>query len=176
MSPFSMIEVSVRMYFSKMISPTVESIILMSALPQLRIDMEQLAKAGSDTIEIWAEMTRNTARSMEIPSSMRYTEYHTLYTGRNLRWEILGLMMSIAGINAQYLPAEDPLFSQHGRKLDKEEFIQDMIHAGNECIHLCQAHGAVNDIMVWLLYYNMLVTCNFYGDNCQYSNPRAILC
>jgi hypothetical protein len=44
-----------------------------------------------------------------------------------------------------------------------------MIQASNDCITICQVHGAVNDVMVWLVYYNMLVVSNFYGDNCKLS-------
>lgn len=40
-----------------------------------------------------------------------------------------------------------------------------MINSSNSCIIQRQEHGAVNDIMIWLLYMNMLVQSNYYGDN-----------
>jgi hypothetical protein len=72
-------------------------------------------------------------------------------------------------------PPDDPLFTlENGERVNKDDFIMDMIHATNDCITLCQVHGAVNDIMVWLLYNNMLIQSNWYGDNCMSSRASLI--
>jgi len=76
---------------------------------------------------------------------MLASEFHTLLTGQNLRWEILGLMLVIAANNAQYTSPSDPLFVlEDGRRIDKDEFVEDMLQAANDCVTLCQVHGAVN--------------------------------
>ena len=104
---------------------------------------------------------------LKVPSTMLASEFHTLFTGPNLRWEIIGLVLIIAGSFAQFTSPDDPVFTLgDGRKIDKDKFIEDMIHTSNDCINLCQVHGAASDITVWLIYLNMLVTSNFYGDNC----------
>jgi hypothetical protein len=106
---------------------------------------------------------------------MRPSEFHTLFTGNNLRWETLGLIMTVAGFNAQFTSPNDPMFTlDDGTTLDRDTVIEDIIHATNDCIAICQAHGAVNDIMVWLIYNNMLVVSNFYGDNCLFLLPPII--
>lgn len=115
-------------------------------MPQLRIDLEQLQAAGNHTHLLYAEMTRNSARPMKIPSDMRPSEFHTLFTGKNLRWEILGLIMAIAGSSAQFTSPNDPLFTlEDGKQMNREEFIEDIMHATNTCINICQTHGAVNE-------------------------------
>jgi hypothetical protein len=92
-------------------------------------------------------------------------------TGSNLRWETLGLILSIAASNAQYSSPDDPVFTlEDGSKLDKDEYTDDMIQASNDCITLCNAHGAVNDVMVWLLIGNEHVISNLYGDNRKYAS------
>ncbi|KAI4659761.1 uncharacterized protein J4E79_006297 [Alternaria viburni] len=77
---------------------------------------------------------------------MRPSEFHTLFTGKNLRWEILGLIMAIAGSSAQFTSPNDPLFTlEDGKQMNREEFIEDIMHATNTCINICQTHGAVNE-------------------------------
>ena len=169
LQPFAFLERSVEMYFVINKAPAVVGPLVTSALPQLRKDIEQLTSLANDPYLAYAEITRNTARPLKVPSDMLASEFHTLFTGRNLRWEILGLVMILAASNSQFTDPNDPVFAlEDGSRVNKDQFIEDMIHASNDCISLCQVHGAVNDIMVWLLYSNMLVVSNFYGDNCAY--------
>jgi hypothetical protein len=166
--PFLFFEKSLQMCFDDGFSsaPFIGPLIL-SLLPQLGQDVQRLTAPGADIASMYAEITRNTARPLKIPPDMLPSDYHTAMTGDNLRWEILGIVLMIAACNAQYLHEDDSLFVlEDGSKIEKEIFIEDMIQATNDCISLCQAHGAVSDIMVWLLYGNMhLISC-FYGDNC----------
>ncbi|KAF2003421.1 hypothetical protein P154DRAFT_86277 [Amniculicola lignicola CBS 123094] len=164
--PFSLFERSVELYFELNKACAIVGPLVTLAMPQLRIDLERLTQTASNPYASYVEITRNTIRPLKVPSSMLASEFHTLFTGQNLRWETLGLILILAGSNAQFTPPDHPLFLlSNGQRINKEDFIEDMIHTSNACINLCQIHGAVNDIMVWLIYMNMLVTSNFYGDN-----------
>jgi hypothetical protein len=146
LQPFSFFEQSLKKYFEAHKATALIGPLIMSALPQMRKDLEQLRAAGSDLYSLYAEITKNTARPMKIPSTMRPSEYYTLFTGKNLRWEALGLVLAIAGNGAQFTSPGDPVFTlDNGKPLDREEFIEDMMHATNVCINICQTHGAVND-------------------------------
>jgi hypothetical protein len=173
LAPFSFYEKSLKMYFELCLASALPGPLVCSLLPQLRKDLERLTAPGADLHHMYAEMTKNTAKPINVPLTMLPSEFHTLLTGENLRWEVLGLVLVIAASNAQFTSPLDPIFTlDDGTKLDKDEFIEDTIQATNDCITLCQVHGAVNDIMVWLVYTNMLVISNFYGDNCVYLVPR----
>jgi hypothetical protein len=74
------------------------------------------------------------------------SEFHTLFTGKNLRWEVLGLLLAIAGTNAQFTSPSDSIFTlPDGKQINKDDFVEDTMHTTNDCINLCQIHGAVND-------------------------------
>ncbi|KAL6709709.1 hypothetical protein ACN47E_001137 [Coniothyrium glycines] len=166
LTPFSFFEKSIKMYFETNKASCLLGPLILFALPQLRIDLEQLATAGSDAYGLYAEITKNSARPLKVPSSMLPSQFHTLWTGKHLRWESLGLILAISASQAQYTSPHDPLFiNQDGEKLEKQDLIEDIIHTTNDCINIAQTHGAVNDIMVWLVYVNMMVISNFYGDN-----------
>ncbi|KAF2652265.1 hypothetical protein K491DRAFT_719106 [Lophiostoma macrostomum CBS 122681] len=165
-SPFRLFEQSIVNYFETNKASALEGALVISALPQLRLDIEHLLSAKDDSFPVYAEVTRNSMQPLKVPSTMPASEFHTLFTGPNLRWEMMGLVLIVAGSNAQFTSPDDPIFTlEDGSKIDKDRFIEDMIHTSNDCIDLCQVHGAVSDIMVWLIYLNMLVTSNFYGDN-----------
>jgi hypothetical protein len=167
LSPFSLFEKSIPEHFHGNKASALEGVLVISALPQLRIDVERLLSAKDDPFPLYAEITRNSMQPLKVPPTMLASEFHTLFTGPNLRWEIVGLVLILAGSNAQFTSPDDPIFTLgDGTKIDKDRFIEDMIHTSNDCINLCQVHGAASDITVWLIYLNMLVTSNFYGDNC----------
>jgi hypothetical protein len=175
LQPFAFLERTVTTYFIINKAPAVVGPLVTSALPQLRKDVEQLTSLDTDPYLAYADITRNSTRPLKVPSNMLASEFHTLFTGPNLRWEILGLVMILAASNSQFTDPNDPIFIQEdGTRINKDAFIEDMIHASNDCISLCQVHGAINDIVVWLLYSHMLVMSNFYGDNCVYSRRDTL--
>jgi hypothetical protein len=146
LQPFSFFERSLNNYFDAHKANPLVGPLIMSALPQMRKDLEQLTAAGSDAYLLYAEITRNTARPMKVPSTMCASEFHTLFTGKNLRWEALGLILAIGGNSAQFTSPDDPVFTlDNGKPVDREELIEDIMHATNVCINICQTHGAVND-------------------------------
>ncbi|KAI1550377.1 C6 transcription factor [Pyrenophora tritici-repentis] len=172
LSPFDFFEKACKLSFEIQKATALEKAtalvapLILSALPQLRKDLELLNAASNDTYALYADMTRNTARPLKVSSDMRPCDFHTLFTGKNLRWEALGLILVIAGCKAQYTAPNDPLFTlEDGKQINRDEFIEDIMHAANTCINICQTHGAVNEIMVSLVYYDLMMVSNFYGDN-----------
>ncbi|KAF1971211.1 hypothetical protein BU23DRAFT_510546 [Bimuria novae-zelandiae CBS 107.79] len=163
---FRFMERLVRAYFKINSMPALIGPLVTSALPQMLSDLDYITSQSGNIYPLLAEITKNSCQPLKVPPTMLPSEFHTLWTGPNLRWEALGLIMALAASCAQFSAPDDPLFTlENGDRVNKDEFIEDMIHATNDCITLCQIHGAVNDIMVWLLYNNLLVQSNFYGDN-----------
>lgn len=156
--PFTFFEKSIKMYFQQQKAAALVGPIIHSAMPQIRKDLEQLLAAGGDAPPLFGEMTRNTARPLKVPPNMLPSEFHTLFTGKNLRWETLGLILAIAGSNAQFTSPGDPIFTlDDERTLNKDEFIEDIIYATNDCINMCQTHGAVNDSMYYITFARNMV-------------------
>lgn len=129
-------------------------------------DVEYIASHSEESHSLLAKVTKDSSMPLKVPPNMLLLEFHRLFTGPNLRWEALGLVMSLAASCAQRSPSNYSLFVHgKGNRVNKDELVKDMIHATNDCITLCQVHGAVNDIVVWLLYNNMLLQSNWYGYN-----------
>ncbi|CAI6341435.1 unnamed protein product [Periconia digitata] len=166
LKPFSFFARAVERFFEISQGGSLVGPLIISALPQLSQDLQRVTSGCPRSSTACADITRNTTCPFKVPSDMVASEFHTLFTGPNLRWEILGLIMILAASEAQFTSPDDSFFDlEDGSRIDKDAFIEDMIHASNDCINLCQVHGSVNDIIVWLLYTNMIVKSNFYGDN-----------
>jgi hypothetical protein len=173
LSPFSFFEKAIESYFEASVSSLLIGPLVLSLLPQLREDVQQLTAPGADIARMYADMTRNTAKPLKIPPTMLPSEFHTVVTGDNLRWETIGLVLAVAATHAGQTHSKDPLFTlENGSEIDKDEFVEDMIQATNDCITICQTHGAVNDIMVWLICCNMHMISGYYGDNCEFTRPQ----
>jgi hypothetical protein len=170
LAPFSFYEKALKMFFEDNNASSFVGPLILSLLPQLREDVQQLTAPDADLGQLYANITKNTAKPLNVPPSMLPSEFHTLVTGSNLRWETLGLILALAASNAQFTSSSDFDFTlEDGSKLDRQTYIEEAMQGSNDCITLCQAHGAVNDIMVWLVYANLHVVSSFYGDNCMYT-------
>ncbi|KAH3904013.1 hypothetical protein HBH56_239930 [Parastagonospora nodorum] len=166
LSPFSLLEKAMEGYYESTVTYLLLRPLILSLLPQLREDVQRLTAPGADLPQMYAEITRNTAKPLKIPPTMLPSEFHTALTGENLRWETLGLALALIAAHAEHVLPNDPFFTlDNGSKLDRDEFIEDLIQATNDCITLCQTHGAVSDIMVWLVCCNVHLVSGYYGDN-----------
>ena len=63
--------------------------------------------------------------------------------------------------------ANSPHFTnENGAIIDRNTFVHEMMMASRTCVALCRQNGAVvNDILVWLLYENLIFSSMYYGDS-----------
>jgi hypothetical protein len=104
LAPFSFYEKSLIMYFEGCFASSLIGPLVLSILPQLREDLHLLTVPGADLHSMYAEITKNTAKPLNVPSTMLPSEFYTLVTGSNLRWETLGLVLVISASIAQFRP------------------------------------------------------------------------
>lgn len=63
------------------------------------------------------------------------------------------------------IPTTSGFFLLNQPTSDKAKFVSRLLAASNSCISICQHYNCVNDIMLWLLYMNLLLLCNVRGDS-----------
>ncbi|KAJ5546573.1 hypothetical protein N7494_004158 [Penicillium frequentans] len=133
----------------------------MNALPSIRATLQNNTDDGS----LVKRLAENTSRPFRVPASITASNFHTLYTGDNLRWEFLGTIFAMAGLAAQLTSSEHPTSSLNDASTNKSRLITCALAASNSCISICQYYSSVNDIMLWLLSTNLLLLCNVRGDS-----------
>lgn len=95
----------------------------------------------------------------------KMSEYHTLFTGENVRWEALALLFTTAGLSAILLDTSDPLLAFVGQhSSDKQEFVHRMVDLGGSCLSFCTDIGHLNDFGIWVLHEHALLVSQILGD------------
>jgi hypothetical protein len=116
--------------------------------------------------ELSGTIFSNTLRPLRIDSSLSPRDYTSLFIGHNLRWEILGIIFTLTGVSALNLPARSPLLAETKARFNsKADFAYQMINASNRCLGFCDQFGNVNNLLVWLMYKNLLLLTMVHGDS-----------
>jgi hypothetical protein len=108
-------------------------------------------------------------------------EFCTNVSGASLRWEVLGIVVSLVSLLAQSLKGKicgymcspgprptidaqsdgDPVFCSHDQApVDRASLALNMHNASEMCVSFCDELGALNDLYLWLLYENSIAYCS----------------
>lgn len=104
---------------------------------------------------------RNTRKPFKAHSQMTAHEWARSASGRNLRWEVVGVILSFAGLVAVNLSHWDSIFDTiRERFVDRGTFAERMRKASEFCLCFCFESDALNDIYVTFIYLDLvLVEC-----------------
>jgi hypothetical protein len=100
-------------------------------------------------------------------------EYISSFSGRNTRWESLGLILVSCCFGA-ISSADTEIFTYaDGRERDKSQFVQETKECISICVTLCSHTDSVNHVMVALLYSNCLLlsVTGPNGDTSRFQIP-----
>ncbi|KAE8378400.1 hypothetical protein BDV26DRAFT_304293 [Aspergillus bertholletiae] len=124
------------------------------------IDGVQLHKSPAEQV---ARVLQNTERVLHIPSTMTGNRFHELFTGSNLRLEILGVLYAIAGRLSLFGLAHDKFPRPNGMAA-RERFSRKMLAACDAVFEICKLIAPVNDLTIWMLYERLLLSKVAHGD------------
>lgn len=139
-----------------------------AGLSALGETLEGERRAGRDASALSRHISAATCRPLELPADVSARDFHKLFTGDNLRWEFIGLVFTWAGLSVSWSPPSptEPLFAQIAAPgNDWNEFAAIMMDCSNACISFCQESGPANDLLIWLLYENLVLLTLIHGDS-----------
>jgi hypothetical protein len=86
-------------------------------------------------------------------------------SGRNLRWEMMGILFCSMGNVLLAVPDDDPFWStQSGRRMHRREFAIEMKECADECVKLSNQMDNINILMVSLLFKRNILESQCTGD------------
>jgi len=173
LSHFPLIERLIRHYYKTSQLAVIAGPIILNALVSINSTVRQRWKKDIICDKALATMLlQNTARPLEVPASLPGSDYHSLFTGPNLRLEIIGLIISVAGLASFFLSPRNPIFvKDDGDVIDRREFMDQMTHASNTCSALCEDVGSVNDLLLWLIHQDAVLLSMQRGDSSKFAVP-----
>ena len=120
------------------------------------------------------ETFEQTSTLIPMESDLKFKDYPSFLMGDNMGWEIVGLMLTAAGIAAMSV-YEINAFDEADLHIDWKKHAQDMVRAGDQCISFCECFGHLNDIGISLIFLNFILHTQVYGDAGKY-RARRINC
>ncbi|EGP85337.1 uncharacterized protein MYCGRDRAFT_110483 [Zymoseptoria tritici IPO323] len=106
---------------------------------------------------------RNTQRPLVADGALSAIDWALRATGEHLRWESVGLLLSLIGMLFGFLQLHDPALRSYS-KIGRARLLDKQVHLIDICIDFSKRCGSRNDLMVCLLYDRMLVVSFIRGD------------
>lgn len=108
---------------------------------------------------IWQNTLKPVSRLLDRHTSPRV--FCAAVTGENLRWEIVGIVVTLVALLCQSLSDADPIFCAKDAPLeDRAALILRTHNASEICIGFCEDFAIVNDLYLWFLYENASLYCS----------------
>lgn len=147
------------------------------ALASLRTNYgEMLSRPDNDAslANLAEKIFENTSLTMKVSPYISAQEYAALFVGENLRWEILGIIVTLVGASATTLVVENPLWAEvEARHQDLKQFIARVVEASNTSLSLVSSDGEANDLLAWLIYDNFMLMTVYHGDSSKCYSQEA---
>jgi hypothetical protein len=163
---FPAIKNLVHKYYSVSQTAVIPSPFILNALDELEVTVNgSLFGSASDErlFTFSTFVTHNTSKALQIPQNSDGTVFHKYFTGPFLRLEIIGVICALAG-RASYFGLAD---STVGDTESPTQFSRKMLVICDLTIHICKSLTALNDLSLWLVHENLLLSKLLRGDSSQ---------
>lgn len=157
----------VRRYYDVSYAAIIPGPLVLSALGAIKTtyDEQQFNRAGSVCdLSFVKRVLHNSVQPLNVSPNTDVGSFCALFTGPQLRLEILGVLFSIAGRKSLFRPAPDPFNASEG-SMSSVKFAEEMLAASDDLVEICKLLTPVNDLTLWLLYENLLLSVVLHGDS-----------
>ncbi|KAF2733558.1 hypothetical protein EJ04DRAFT_513067 [Polyplosphaeria fusca] len=117
--------------------------------------------------ELVSKVLENTGKPLHIPPDITADDFHTLFTGDNLRLEILSQLLATAGRAVMFGLSLHVEWSESFRRTFTSKFIDEMLRNSTTCLVLCTLTAPVHDITIWMFHESTL----FCQSICGFTSP-----
>jgi hypothetical protein len=124
---------------------------------------DTLKKGNPEKLRRLSELLwRNTLTPIAVTEDMDYKAWALQATGMNIRWEVIGIIATLVGQCANTLSRSDLLLTQHN--VSKPILARKMNEISSTCLNFCRDCEALDDLFVWLVIENAVLTASIKGD------------
>jgi hypothetical protein len=121
----------------------------------------QLDQGETEIPALAATVLDNTRRTFSVPPTVDGAHFHRLYTGSCLRLETLGVVYALAGRATQFG------LGRSQNKPSASPFARNMLAASETALETCRYLSRVNDLTLWLLHENLLLSVLVLGHSSE---------
>ncbi|EFX04846.1 c6 zinc finger domain containing protein [Grosmannia clavigera kw1407] len=101
------------------------------------------------------------SQPVELDTSTTLRDFVNHFTGPSLRWETVGVILTLIGIAAAETRAPNAICNS---EQERQILRMNMVNCANKCASFCESFDMSNDVQIIFLYQNFLLQSVFYGD------------
>ncbi|KAJ5774043.1 Acyl-CoA N-acyltransferase [Penicillium paradoxum] len=117
-------------------------------------------------LELANQISQNTSRPMRTHKTMSVEEYCSSFTGRNLRWEPIGFILTLCGMQLIITPDNDPDITQGSDDPKaKDRMLEQITVISTVCLGLCDQASSANELLAILQFNDAMLRTQQYGDS-----------
>jgi hypothetical protein len=169
LSDFATVETLIREFYALSQSAIIAAPFVLNSLgPVKSMCKDSISDHNFDdfTSSLTVRIIQNTSEIFEVPSTTKGRDFHTLFTGPAIRLEIIGLLCALAG-RARYLGLAGDR-SDDGQTT-RSQYSRKMLAASDAALHICKILTPLNDLTIWLVHENLLLSDLVNGDSSQFA-------
>ncbi|KAJ5668548.1 Transcription factor [Penicillium maclennaniae] len=150
-------------YYEVTQTAVIASPLILNALAEIEITFESLSDNGTSEhlSALSASIIQNTAKTFQIPKDATGKMFHKCFTGSSLRLEIIGIICALAG-RASYFGLSR---SSTSNAESQAHFFRKMLAACDVALHVCRHLTILNDLTLWLVHENLLLSSLLFSDS-----------
>lgn len=162
---FTAVEALIREYYALSLSAVIPAPFILSGFDSMKSLCEDSTSnqnlddlASSPIVRI----IQNTSEIFGLPRSTEGKYFHTLFTGSAIRLEYVGILCSLAG-RARYFGLARDKFADS--QTSQSQYARKMLAASDAVLYICKILTPLNDLTIWLVHENLLLTYLVNGDS-----------
>lgn len=161
---FSAIRHLIQEYYAVSQTAVIASPLALNAFAEIEITFRESLSETATNEQLTALSTsiiQNTGKTFKISPNVTGAMFHKCFTGPSLRLEIIGIICALAG-RASYFGLSGSRASNSESQI---QFSRKMLAACDVTLHICKNLTVLNDLTLWLVHENLLLSGLVLGDS-----------
>lgn len=123
--------------------------------------------------ELSNQVFQNTSRPMQTHKTMTIDEYCGSFTGPNLRWEAIGSIFSLCGMQLMVTLDNNPDIVQTSDEPRlKDRLLHQITVVSTICLGFCDQASSANELLAMLQFNDTMLRTQQYGDQSMNTLPN----
>ncbi|KAB8207934.1 hypothetical protein BDV34DRAFT_191380 [Aspergillus parasiticus] len=149
-------------------TPIIPEVLMLPALDMLwDIFEDYIAQDEPSRLRTVVRVFENSYQQVPGKLAMNVGELCQWISGKNVRWETIGSVIQIAAMGLIHTPERDATRIDPQQR-SKDEVLAQMLEVIDQLLPLSNALPAVNQLMVCLKYYQMMLASQRFGDSSRW--------
>ena len=169
LSEFSICDSLIRKFYSRTLCVVIPAVMIEAIMQSVRGILGGLDFTGamdSQIQDLAHQIFQNTSRPVAVNATMTVSDYCALFTGRNLRWEAVGIMFATSGIALMSTPDTDPDIVQVAADSQaKDRLRAQIVDASSTCLSFCDQAASVSELLGFCQYNDVMLRTQQFGDS-----------